>query len=223
MKKTKTQFDILTIYPSIFDSYFGQAIVKTALDKKIVKINIHDLRDFSFDNYKTVDDKPYGGGAGMVMKVDVIHNAIKKIVKKSSTKTRIIVFSAKGKALKQSDLKRYTKYNNIVMICGRFEGIDQRVIDHIADEEVSVGEYVLTGGEIPAMIVVDGVTRLLPNVLGNKDSLKEESFSKKNFVEYSQYTRPAKFSPSKKSKSWDVPEVLLSGNHKEIQNYRKNN
>jgi len=134
MKKTKTQFDILTIYPSIFDSYFGQAIIKTALDKKIVKINIHDLRDFSFDNYKTVDDKPCGGGAGMVMKVDVIHNAIKKIVKKSSTKTRIIVFSAKGKALKQSDLKRYTKYNNIVMICGRFEGIDQRVIDHIADE-----------------------------------------------------------------------------------------
>jgi tRNA (guanine-N1)-methyltransferase len=201
MPSPKKQFDVLTIYPNIFCSYFGQAIIKTAIDKKIIKINVHDLREYSFDNYKTVDDKPYGGGAGMVMKVDVIFNAVQKIIKPKKIKTRVLVFSAKGKTLKQSDLLRYKKYDKLVMICGRFEGIDQRVIDHIADEEISIGDYVLAGGEIPAMVVIEGVTRLLPKVLGNKDSLKEESFSKKDFIEYPQYTRPAKFQPSKKGKT----------------------
>ncbi len=219
MKKIK-KFNILTIYPNIFDSYFNAALIKTAIDKKIIKLNVFNLRDFATDNYKSVDDKPYGGGPGMIMRVDIIHKAIQSILKKN--KSRIIVFSAKGKALKQKDLERLKKYDNLTLICGRFEGIDQRVIDKIADEEISIGEYVLGGGEIPAMTIVEGITRLLPNVLGNKESLKEESYNSQSFVESNQYTRPEKFYPEPKNKRkvWKVPKVLLSGNHKEIEKYR---
>lgn len=221
MKKIK-QFNILTIYPDIFNSYFNAALIKTAVDKKVIKLNIFNLRDFANDNYKSVDDKPYGGGPGMIMRVDIIHKAIQRILKKGKTKSRIIVFSAKGKVLKQKDLERLKKYDNLTLVCGRFEGIDQRVIDKIADEEISIGEYVLGGGEIPAMTVVEGITRLLPNVLGNKNSLKEESYNNQDFVESNQYTRPEKFYPEIKNKRkvWKVPKVLLSGNHKEIEKYR---
>ncbi|MDD3156185.1 MAG: tRNA (guanosine(37)-N1)-methyltransferase TrmD [Candidatus Pacebacteria bacterium] len=199
MKKIK-QFNILTIYPDIFNSYFNAALIKTAVDKKVIKLNIFNLRDFANDNYKSVDDKPYGGGPGMIMRVDIIHKAIQCILKKGKTKSRIIVFSAKGKVLKQKDLERLKKYDNLTLVCGRFEGIDQRVIDKIADEEISIGEYVLGGGEIPAMTVVEGITRLLPNVLGNKNSLKEESYNNQDFVESNQYTRPEKFYPEIKNK-----------------------
>lgn len=223
MKKNKLQFDIITIYPKIFDSYFSTAIIKTALDKKIIKINIHNLRDFALDDYKSVDDKPYGGGAGMILRVDIVLNAIKKITKNKNQKTCIIVFTPKGKLLKQKDFVRYQKYERIIMICGRFEGLDQRIVDYIANEEVSIGEYVLAGGEIPAMIITEGITRLLPKVLGNKESLKEESFSILKQKEYPQYTRPAKFKPYKSKKSWDVPEVLLSGHHKKIEDFRNKN
>lgn len=219
MKKIK-KFNILTIYPDIFNSYFSTALIKTAIDKKIIKLNIFNLRDFATDNYKSVDDKPYGGGPGMIMRVDIIHKAIQNILKKK--KSRIIVFSAKGKVLKQKDLERLKKYDSLTLICGRFEGIDQRVIDKIADEEISIGEYVLGGGEIPAMTLVEGITRLLPNVLGNKNSLTEESYNSQNFLESNQYTRPEKFYPEPKNKRkvWKVPKVLLSGNHKEIEKYR---
>jgi tRNA (guanine-N1)-methyltransferase len=221
MKKIK-QFNILTIYPDIFNSYFNTALIKTAVDKKIIKLNIFNLRDFTNDNYKSVDDKPYGGGAGMIMRVDIIHKAIQHILKKRKTKSRIIAFSAKGKVLKQKDLERLKKYDNLTLICGRFEGIDQRVIDKIADEEISIGEYILGGGEIPAMTIVEGIARLLPNVLGNKNSLKEESYNTQDFVESNQYTRPEKFYPEPKNKRkvWKVPKILLSGNHKEIEKYR---
>lgn len=221
MKKIKT-FNILTIYPTIFDSYFNLAIIKKAIDKKIIKINIHNLRDYSFDNYKSIDDKPYGGGAGMIMRLDIIFKAIQKILKNGKTKSRIVVFSAKGKSLTQQGLEKLKKYDNLTLICGRFEGIDQRVIDKIADEEISIGEYVLAGGEIPAMVVLEGITRLLPDVLGNSDSLKEESFNQKGVLEAAQYTRPEKFYPQAKNKKmvWSVPKVLLSGNHKAIAEYR---
>ncbi|MFA5230208.1 MAG: tRNA (guanosine(37)-N1)-methyltransferase TrmD [Candidatus Paceibacterota bacterium] len=199
MKKIKT-FNILTIYPTIFDSYFNLAIIKKAIDKKIIKINIHNLRDYSFDNYKSIDDKPYGGGAGMIMRLDIIFKAIQKILKNGKTKSRIVVFSAKGKSLTQQGLEKLKKYDNLTLICGRFEGIDQRVIDKIADEEISIGEYVLAGGEIPAMVVLEGITRLLPDVLGNSDSLKEESFNQKGVLEAAQYTRPEKFYPQAKNK-----------------------
>ena len=198
---TKKVFDIVTIFPTIFDSYFDLAIIKKAIEIKRIVTKIHDLRKYARNNYRSVDDKPYGGGAGMVMRVDILYSAIKNILKNNKLKTRIIVFSAKGKTLKQQDLERLKKYDRLVMICGRFEGIDERVITKIADEEISIGDYVLAGGEIPAMIVTEGIARLLPGVLGNENSIKEESFSKENYKEYPQYTRPESFTPEKNKKS----------------------
>jgi len=223
-------FHIITIFPKIFDSYFSESIVKRVLEKELVVIKIHNLRDYTADKHKSVDDTPYGGGAGMVLKVEPICNCLKAInfqfsifnfqkISKSkinkSKKTRIILFSAKGKRYTQADAKRLSKYENIVMICGRYEGVDERVAKYLADEEISIGDYVLTGGEIPAMAVVDSVARLIPGALGNIESSKNESFSQKNYLEYPQYTKPAEF------QGWKVPEVLMGGNHKEIEKWRE--
>ncbi|MCX6739806.1 MAG: tRNA (guanosine(37)-N1)-methyltransferase TrmD [Candidatus Parcubacteria bacterium] len=207
-------FNIITIFPDIFESYFSKAMIKRAQDKKIIKINTPDLRRFADpkDAHKSVDDTPYGGGAGMVLKVEPIYKALKAIKRKK--KSRVILFSAKGKTLTQKDLQRLKKYDQLIMICGRYEGVDNRVAEHLIDEEISIGNYVLTGGEIPAMILVDGITRLLPGVLGNKVSFEDESFSQENELEYPQYTKPEKF------KSWKVPPVLLSGNHAKIKAWR---
>jgi tRNA (guanine37-N1)-methyltransferase len=204
-------FHVITIFPKIFDSYFSESIIKRARDKKLVEIKIHNLRDYTTNKHKTVDDTPYGGGAGMVLKVEPIHKCLKAI---KSKKTRIILFSAKGKRYTQADAKRLKKYENIIMICGRYEGVDERVAKYLADEEISIGEYVLTGGEIPAMAVVDSITRLVPGALGNAQSPKNESFSKKSYLEHPQYTKPAEYN------KWKVPEVLLGGNHKEIDIWR---
>jgi len=203
------KFDIITIFPEIFTSYFQESILKRAQKKKFIKIKIHDLRKYTKDKHKTVDDKPYGGGPGMILKVDIIHKAIKKIAKK---KARIILLSAKGKKFDQKQAQRLKKYDQIVLICGRYEGVDERVAKHIADEELSIGDYVLTGGEVPAMVVIDAVTRLIPGVI-KKESLEEESFSKTG-LEYPQYTRPEEYN------SWKVPKVLLSGHHKKIQEWK---
>ncbi|HLM84054.1 MAG TPA: tRNA (guanosine(37)-N1)-methyltransferase TrmD [Candidatus Bathyarchaeia archaeon] len=207
-------FHIVTIFPKIFDSYFSESIVKRAREKKLVDIKIHNLRDYTTDKHKTVDDTPYGGGAGMVLKVEPIYKCLKSIKAK---KTRIILFSAKGKRYTQADAKRLGKYDNLIMICGRYEGVDERVAKYLVDEEISIGDFVLTGGEIPAMAVVDSITRLVPGVLGNAESPKDESFSKKNYLEYPQYTKPSEF------QGWKVPEVLLGGNHKEIEKWREKN
>ncbi|MDD2753054.1 MAG: tRNA (guanosine(37)-N1)-methyltransferase TrmD [Candidatus Portnoybacteria bacterium] len=207
------KFDIITIFPKIFDSYFGESILARAQKKKLIKIKAHDLRKWASDKHKKVDDSPYGGGPGMVMKVDVIYKAVKAIKKKSND--RLILFSAKGKPFTQADARRLAEYDRLIMICGRYEGVDERVAEHIVDEELSVGNFVLTGGEIPAMIVVDAVARLLPGVLGKEDSLAEESFSSDGYLEYPQYTRPEEFN------DWKVPEVLLGGNHKEIEEWRR--
>ncbi len=208
------QFDIITIFPEIFDSYFKESILKRAQKKKIIKIKVHNLRKFTKDKHRTVDDKPYGGGAGMIFKVDVIFRAVKKILK-TNKKTRVILFSAKGKKFDQKKAEKLKKYEQIVLICGRYEGVDERVAKHIADEELSIGDYVLTGGEIPAMVVIDAVSRLIPGVI-KKESLREESFSglKK---EYPQYTRPEKF------RTWKVPEILISGHHKRIEEWKRKN
>jgi tRNA (guanine37-N1)-methyltransferase len=209
------KFDIITIFPEIFDSYFSESILKRAQAKKLIEINVHNLRDYTEDKHKTVDDTPYGGGPGMVMKIKPIYESIKS-VKSAKFKTRVILFSAKGKKYTQADARRLAKYDNLILICGRYEGVDERVAEHIADEEISIGEYVLTGGEIPAMILTDSISRLIPGVLGNSDSLKEESFScDKSFLEYAQYTKPEKYN------RWKVPEILLSGNHKEIKKWRE--
>jgi len=212
------RFDIITIFPEIFDSYFKESILKRAQKKKLIKIKVHNLRNFTKDRHKTVDDRPYGGGAGMIFKVDIIYRAVKKILKKNK-KTRIILFSAKGKKFNQAKAEKLKKYEQIILICGRYEGVDERVAKYIADEELSIGDYVLTGGEIPAMIVIDAVSRLIPGVI-KQESLKEESFSEIG-LEYPQYTRPEIFDSGKNKIKRRVPKVLLSGNHKKIQEWRK--
>jgi len=186
------KFDIITIFPKIFDSYFNESILGRAQKKNLIEIKIHNLRDYATDKHQTVDDTPYGGGAGMVLKIEPIWRCVQFLKSQISNlkfqtniksqipnlkNTRIILFSAKGKKFTQADAQRLSKYENLIMICGRYEGVDERVADNIIDEEFSIGEYVLTGGEIPAMIVVDSVSRLLPEVLGNKESLAEESYS----------------------------------------------
>ena len=239
------KFNIITIFPKIFDSYFNESILARARKKKLVEINIHDLRDYTDDKRKTVDDTPYGGGVGMVLKIEPIYKALKKIVgnselkyfkkriknkelkienkktkTKTKTKTKIILLSAKGKRFDQAMARKFSKLDKMVLICGRYEGVDERVVRNLADEEISVGDYILTGGEIPAMIIVDSVSRLIEGVVGNKESIKDESFSKKGYLEYPHYTRPEVFSPEKKT-NWKVPDVLLSGNHKKIREWKK--
>ena len=224
------KFDIITIFPDIFKSYFNESIIKRAQKKKVVKINIHNLRDYTKDKHKTVDDSPYGGGPGMVMKIEPIYRAVNALKKRKTkpayrqgrnAKCKIILFSPKGKKFDQKMAKRFSKLDRVIMICGRYEGVDERVAKHIVDEEISIGDYVLTGGEIPAMIVLDSVTRLIPGVIA-LESLEEESFSLKNTkqaigtnYEYPQYTRPEKFL------KWRVPKVLLSGNHKKIKEWKE--
>lgn len=212
------KFDIITIFPKIFDSYFKESILKRAQENNLIEISIRDLRDYAEGKHKKVDDTPYGGGAGMVMKVEPIYKAVESIKsdhKGEKLKTRVILFSAKGKRYTQEDAVRLSKYDNLIMICGRYEGVDERVAQNIADEELSLGDFVLTGGEIPAMAVADSVARLLPGVLGNIESAQKESHSQQGYLEYPQYTKPEEF------KDWKVPDVLSSGDHKKIEAWRK--
>lgn len=222
------RFHIITIFPRIFDSYFNESILKRAQDNKQIKIKIYDLRGWTADKHKTVDDTPYGGGPGMVMKVEPIYKAIHDIhAKISNRQSKIILLSAKGKTWNQQLAQKYTKYKDIVLVCGRYEGVDERVTKFI-DEEISIGDYVLTGGEIPALAIIDSITRLLPGVLGNQDSLTEESFSGqfenrqspiKNLLEYPQYTKPEIFEAD--GKKYRVPKILLSGHHQQIKDWRE--
>lgn len=229
------RFDVITIFPKIFDSYFSESILKRAQKNKLIGIGVHDLRQWASDKHKTVDDSPYGGGPGMVLKIEPIYKAVQFLKSKfkvqssklqskgKKLKRKVILFSAKGKLFTQADARRFAICDQLIMICGRYEGVDERVAEYIADEEISVGNFVLTGGEIPAMIVVDAVSRLIPGVLGKKESLEEESFSKLKtdklitdnyFLEHPQYTRPENFC------GWKVPKVLLSGDHKKIAEWR---
>ncbi|MFH1822150.1 MAG: tRNA (guanosine(37)-N1)-methyltransferase TrmD [Patescibacteria group bacterium] len=216
-------FHLITIFPEIFNSYFSESIIQRAQKNNIIKINAHNLRKWTTDKHKTVDDAPYGGGAGMVMKVEPIYKALHTLKKQKTENrkqynTKIILLSAKGKPWNQQLAKKYSKLDNIILICGRYEGIDERVKKFV-DEEISIGDYILTGGEIPAMIIVDSITRLLPGVLGNKESSKEESHSSPGILEYPQYTRPEIFAAD--GKKYRVPKILLSGNHKKIEEWRK--
>ena len=210
------QFDIITIFPHMFDSYFSESIIARAQKEKFIQIRIHNLRDYSLDKHKRVDDTSYGGGAGMVMKVAPLYRALKTI-KEEKKKTRIILFSAKGQKYNQAKARKLVQYDNLIFVCGRYEGVDERVAEHLIDEEISTGDYILTGGEIPAMTVLDSVARLIPGVLGNPESLKEESFNdnKVSKLEYPQYTKPEEFN------NWKVPAVLLSGNHHKIKEWRE--
>lgn len=207
------KFEIITIFPNIIEEYINTGIVRIAREKKLVEINAHDLRKWTKDKHKTVDDTPYGGGPGMIMKVEPIYQAIKELKEEN---TIVAITTPKGEQLKQKKLLEFSSNKDLHMIilCGRYEGFDQRIHDHLVDYEFSIGEYVLSGGELPSLILIDGVTRLIPGVLGNEFSLDEETFND-NSLEYPQYTKPEEFN------GWKVPEVLLSGNHKEIDNFRK--
>ena len=207
------QFDIITIFPDLFKSFSNEALIARAQKKEIMEIKFHDLRDSGEGPHKKVDDRPYGGGVGMVLTPTPIAKALAKIKNKKS-KIKIVVLSAKGKLFTQATARRYAKLDQLVMICGRYEGIDERVAQYLADEEVSIGEYILFGGEVPAMVVMEAVTRLLPGTLGKAESLNEESFTK-GYLEYPQYTRPEVFEEHR------VPSVLLSGNHAKIAEWRK--
>lgn len=221
-------FHIFTIFPESFDSYFGTSILKRIQQKKLIKIKIYNIRDFAKDKHKTTDDRPFGGGAGMVMKVEPVIRAVASVIKKinkKKAKIKIVVFSAKGKQFNQKIAVKYQKnYTDIIMICGRYEGLDERVKNVLCAEEISVGPYVLTDGEIPAMIMISSISRLIPGAI-RFESLQEESFftsvlkkETSGLLEYPQYTRPEVF--EYQEKKYRVPKVLLSGNHKKIQEWR---
>ena len=208
------QIDIVTLFPKMFEGPTNQSIMWRAQDKKFIDLNIVDLREFGEGERRNVDDRPYGGGAGMILRVDIIDDCLKSIKAKPGTKEqKIILTSAGGIKFNQETAYKYSKLKRMVIICGHYEGIDNRVAEHLVDEVVSIGNYVLTGGEIPAMAITDAVTRLIPDVIKPK-SLTEESFTGMD-SEYPQYTRPEDY------KGWKVPNVLLSGNHAEIEKWRK--
>jgi tRNA (guanine37-N1)-methyltransferase len=211
------RIDIITIFPKMFGPVLNESIVRRAQAAGKVKINVYDLRDYTADKHRKVDDRPFGGGAGMVMCAQPMFDAVKAILSKVRSprqKPKVILLCPQGKKLTQNACKRLARSGHLILICGHYEGVDERVRQAIVDEEISIGDYVLTGGEVPAMVLVDAVVRLIPGVLGDKNSLNFESFED-NLLEYPQYTRPADF------KGMRVPAVLLSGDHKKIENWRK--
>ena len=203
------KFSVLTLFPEMFKPLKESIIGKAVEDKKI-ELNLINIRDFSKDKHKKVDDTPYGGGAGMVMKADVVYDAYQSVREEGA---KVIFLSPQGKTLNQDKVKKLAKEKHLILLCGHYEGIDQRVIDEIVDEEISIGDYVLTGGELPAMVLIDSVSRYVDGVL-SEESIKEESFTN-NLLEYPQYTRPEIFHGIK------VPEVLLSGHHENIKKWRE--
>jgi tRNA (guanine37-N1)-methyltransferase len=212
-------FRILTIFPDFFHGPFQYGVVAKAAESGLIQLHIHDLRDWTHDRHRTVDDRPFGGGEGMLLKPAPIFEAVESIWPERNAGQRLILLSAQGQRFTQETARRLAQYQEILLICGRYEGVDERVAERLADEELSIGDFVLSGGELGAALVVDCVARLLPGVLGNKDSAIYESFSETNKeagpLDCPQYTRPADF------RGWTVPEVLLSGNHEEIRNWRR--
>jgi len=213
------KFDIITIFPEIFNSYLKESLIARGQKKKLIKINVHNLRKWTKDSHKTVDDRPFGGGLGMVLKVEPIYKAVKQI-KKNNKKAKVILFTPRGKKFNQKLAFQLSKLDQLIFICGRYEGVDERVAKNIADMELSIGDYDLMGGELPAMVVVETISRLIPGVLGKPQLLKERITKHGGFLEYAQYTRPEIFEPQK-GKKWKVPNVLLSGDHKKIEEWKK--
>ena len=209
------KFDIITIFPDILSSYLGESLIARAQAKKLIKIKTHNLRDS--DKRGTVDDRPFGGGLGMVLKVEPIFKAIKKI--KRAKKSKTILFTPRGEKFTQKLATKLSKFDQIIFICGRYEGVDQRVAEKIADMEISIGDYDLMGGELPAMICIESISRLVPGVLGKEALLKERITKGGGFIEYAQYTRPEIFVPEK-GKKWRVPTVLTEGDHKKIEAWK---
>jgi tRNA (guanine37-N1)-methyltransferase len=205
-------FSVLTLFPGMFDSPLQESIIRKASEKGLVSFNIVNIRDFAEDIHRTCDDAPYGGGPGMVMKIEPIHRAMEHL-EKTMGRPRYVLLTPQGRPFDQETAVRYSRAKHLCLVCGRYEGLDERVLD-LVDEEVSIGDYVLCGGEIPALVLIDSITRCIPGALGNEQSSEDESFST-GLLEYPQYTRPEKF------QEMDVPPVLLSGNHEEIRKWRR--
>lgn len=212
-------FDIVTLFPEYFNSCFSASLLGKAIEKKIIQVHLHHLRNYAVNAYGKVDDAPYGGGSGMLLMVEPIAKAVKFI--ESKRDTHIVLLSARGKLTKQSDIKslykKFFEHKSITFICGHYEGIDERVAEHIAHESLRVGDYVLSGGEPAAAMLVDSIARLHPGFMTNRQSLAEESFKQEGYIEYPQYTRPETF------QGWRVPQILLSGNHQKIKEWQQKN
>ena len=207
------KIDVLTLFPGMFKGALSESIIKLAQKKGKVKIKVHNLRKWTSDRHRTADDKPFGGGPGMVMKIEPVYKALQSLIKNKSKGMNIILLTPQGRRLDQKVVRELSKCKHLVLICGHYEGVDERVRKLVTDE-ISVGDYILTGGEIPAMAVMDSVIRLIPGVLGEDESTREESFEN-NLLEYPQYTRPREF------KGMAVPDALLSGDHKMIDEWRR--
>ena len=212
------KIDVITIFPNIFDNFTNFGVIKEGINKKLCELNIYNLREFTEDKHKKVDDRPYGGGAGMVFMVQPIDSAVRHIKEKNDVLKinlqKTILLTPSGDKLKQNTLKYLSSMENLILICGRYEGVDERIKDLAVDMEISIGDFILTGGEIPAMVLIDGVIRLLEGVVGKKESLKNESFEN-DLLDYPQYTRPDLY------KGLKVPDILLSGNHSKIKKWRE--
>ena len=207
-------FHVITIFPDFFRAAFAEGVVGKAIEAGKIELRIHNLRDFTGDRHKTVDDRPFGGGEGMVMKADPIFRAVEAALPNRKDATRVVLLSAQGKRYQQSMAREYAALSEVVLICGRYEGVDERVAEHLVDDEISIGDYVLSGGELGAAIVIDSVGRLLPGVLGNEGSAVNESFTEASLLDYPHYTRPAEY------RGWPTPAVLIGGNHAAIEKWR---
>ena len=209
-RRDTMKIDVLTLFPAMFAGPLDESIVQRAREKGVLELAVHNLRDYTHDRHKTVDDRPFGGGPGMLLKPEPVFEAIESL---KQERTRVILMSPAGRKFDQAAARELSGHGHLLLVCGSYEGFDERIREHVADDELSIGDYVLTNGALPAMVVIDAVTRLLPGVLGDDESSRDESFSE-NLLEYPHYTRPADFRGMK------VPEVLLSGNHAEIAKWR---
>ena len=209
------RFHVMTLFPNMIESYISESIIKRAIEKDIIQVNVYNIRDFSSNKHKKVDDYPFGGGAGMVMTPQPIYDTYMHIIEKYELKNpKVVYLTPKGRTYNQGMASSFSDEQDIILLCGHYEGIDERIIDLIVTDEISIGDFVLTGGELPALIMIDSISRLIPDVLGKEESFQDESFTD-NLLEYPHYTRPREFMGK------EVPSVLLSGNHKHIQEWRK--
>lgn len=211
------RFHIVTIFPDFFAGPFAQGVIARAQAEGRLGIQIHDLRHWTYDRHRSVDDRPFGGGEGMLLKAQPVFEAVETILPHRGEQQKVVLLSAQGRRFTQAVAREYSALNDLLLICGRYEGVDERVAEHLADDEISIGDFVLSGGELAAAAIVDAVGRLLPGVLGNEESLRNESFGEENngLLDCPQYTRPAEF------RGWKVPEALLGGNHEAIKRWRR--
>ena len=210
------KFHIVTIFPEFFRGPFEHGVIQKAREAGLIEIQVHDLRTWTYDRHRTVDDRPFGGGEGMLLKAAPIFEAVEAVWPERSEGSKVVLLSAQGKKFDQAKAREFSELKELLLICGRYEGVDERVAEHLADEELSIGDYVLSGGELAAAVVVDAVARLQAGVLGNETSSVDESFGEAGLLDWPQYTRPAEF------RGWKVPEVLIGGNHEEVRKWRRN-